>query len=258
LPSLEELVAETTELRLTKGEKDATYLSRMKMLARVRQLSEVNPMLGLRMCRLGIVSPEIYAMQVRAFFEAACELRKRGIDAKPDVMIPGVGTPEEMRITYDAAKAVADAVIAETGVPVPYRIGTMIELPRACIVADALAKTAEFFSFGTNDLTQTTYGYSRDDADTTFIPVYIQKKILKESPFQVLDRVGVGELMRMGIAKGRGTRSDLKIGICGEHGGDPASVMFCDELGLDYVSCSPYRVPIARLAAAQARVHPST
>jgi pyruvate,orthophosphate dikinase len=258
LPSLEELVAETTELRLTKGEKDATYLARMKMLARVRQLSEVNPMLGLRMCRLGIVSPEIYAMQVRAFFEAACELRKRGIDAKPDVMIPGVGTPEEMRVTYDAAKAVADAVIAETGVPVPYRIGTMIELPRACIVADALAETAEFFSFGTNDLTQTTYGYSRDDADATFIPTYIAKKILKESPFQVLDRVGVGELMRIGIAKGRGTRADLKIGICGEHGGDPASVMFCDELGLDYVSCSPYRVPIARLAAAQARVNPST
>jgi pyruvate,orthophosphate dikinase len=131
----------------------------------------------------------------------------------------------------------------------------MIELPRACVVADALAETAEFFSFGTNDLTQTTYGYSRDDADGTFIPTYIEKKILTESPFQVLDRIGVGELMRIGIAKGRGTRPDLKIGICGEHGGDPSSVMFCDELGLDYVSCSPYRVPIARLAAAQARVH---
>jgi pyruvate,orthophosphate dikinase len=256
LPSLETLVAETTELRVMKGEHDAEYVAKMKMLARVRQLSEVNPMLGLRMCRLGIVSPEIYAMQVRALFEAACELRKRGVDAKPDVMIPGVGTDEEMRICYDAAKDVADAVIAETGVPVPYRIGTMIELPRACIVADELAKCAEFFSFGTNDLTQTTFGYSRDDADTTFIPVYIGKKILKESPFQVLDRAGVGELMKMGIAKGRGVRADLKIGICGEHGGDPSSVMFCDELGLDYVSCSPYRVPIARLAAAQARVNP--
>jgi len=258
LPSLEELVAETTELRLTKGENDPTYLARMKWLARVRQLSEVNPMLGLRMCRLGIVQPHIYAMQVRALFEAACELRKRGIDAKPDVMIPGVGTHGEMQMTYDAAKAVADAVIAETGVPVPYRIGTMIELPRACVVADKLAETAQFFSFGTNDLTQTTYGYSRDDADTTFIPVYIEKKILKESPFQVLDRIGVGALMRMAIAKGRGTRPDLKIGICGEHGGDPSSVMFCDELGLDYVSCSPYRVPIARLAAAQARVSAPT
>ena len=148
-------------------------------------------------------------------------------------------------------------MIAETGVAVPYRIGTMIELPRACVVADKLAETAEFFSFGTNDLTQTTYGYSRDDADATFIPTYVTKKILKESPFQVLDRVGVGELMRMGIAKGRGTRAELKIGICGEHGGDPSSVMFCDELGLDYVSCSPYRVPIARLAAAQARVKPT-
>ncbi len=254
LPSLEELVAETTELRLTAGEAAPAYRAKMKMFARVRQLSEVNPMLGLRMCRLGIVSPEIYAMQVRALFEAACELRKRGVDANPDVMIPGVGTPEEMRITYDAAKAVADAVIAEYGVPVDYRIGTMIELPRACVVAGDLAETAEFFSFGTNDLTQTTYGYSRDDADTTFIPTYISKKILKESPFQVLDRIGVGALMRIGIAQGRATRPGLKIGICGEHGGDPSSVVFCDELGLDYVSCSPYRVPIARLAAAQARV----
>ena len=254
LPSLEEMVAETTELRVTKGESDSVYVADMKMLARVRQLSEVNPMLGLRMCRLGIVSPEIYAMQVRALFEAACALRKRGVDAMPDVMIPGVGTKEEMQVTFDAAKAVADAVIAETGVPVPYRIGTMIELPRACVVADELAEIAQFFSFGTNDLTQTTFGYSRDDADTTFIPTYVEKKILKESPFQVLDRIGVGALMKMGIAKGRGTNAGLKIGICGEHGGDPSSVMFCDELGLDYVSCSPYRVPIARLAAAQARV----
>jgi pyruvate,orthophosphate dikinase len=250
-PSLEDLVAETTELRCMKGEASPEYRVKMKMLARVRQLHEVNPMLGLRMCRLGIVQPEIYAMQVRALFEAACKLRKRGVDAKPDVMIPGVGTGSEMRITFDAAKAVADAVIEEQGVPVAYRIGTMIELPRACVVADTLAETAQFFSFGTNDLTQTTFGYSRDDADTTFTPTYISKKILTESPFQVLDRVGVGELMRMGIAKGRGTRPELKIGICGEHGGDPASVIFCDELGLDYVSCFPYRVPIARLAAAQ-------
>ena len=257
LPSLESLVEETTELHLTKGEADPDYIAKMKMLARVRQLSEVNPMLGLRMCRLGIVSPEIYAMQVRALFEAACELRARGVDAMPDVMIPGVGTAQEMRITYDAAKTVADAVIAETGVPVPYRIGTMIELPRACVVADELAEIAQFFSFGTNDLTQTTFGYSRDDADTTFIPTYVQQKILKESPFQVLDRQGVGELMKMGIAKGRGTNASLKIGICGEHGGDPSSVMFCDELGLDYVSCSPYRVPIARLAAAQGSVKPA-
>lgn len=252
LPSLEQLVVETTELRVTSGESDASYREKMKLLNRVRQLHEVNPMLGLRMCRLGIVWPEIYAMQVRALIEAACELRQSGVDARPDIMIPGVGTSREMVITYNAAKAVADAVIQECGIEVPYRIGTMIELPRACVIADELAKTAEFFSFGTNDLTQTTFGYSRDDADTTFIPVYVEKKILPESPFQVLDRTGVGALMRMGIEKGLATRADLKIGICGEHGGDPSSVMFCDELGLDYVSCSPYRVPIARLAAAQA------
>jgi len=251
LPSLEQLLVETTELRLTKGEDDPTYREKMKVLARVRQLHEQNPMLGLRVCRLGILYPEIYAMQVRAIFEAACALRARGVDALPDVMIPGVGTIEEMRVTYDAAKAVADEVIAQLGVAVPYHIGTMVELPRACIVADDLASIAEFFSFGTNDLTQTTYGYSRDDAEASFIPRYLEQKILADDPFQVLDRIGVGSLMRTGVEKGRAQRPDLKIGICGEHGGEPSSVAFCDELGLDYVSCSPYRVPIARLAAAQ-------
>ena len=252
LPSLEDLLVETTELRLREGESSPTYVQKMALLARVRQLHEQNPMLGLRVCRLGIVYPEIYAMQVRAIFEAACGLRERGIDARPDVMIPGVGTREEMQVTYDAAKAVADGVIAECGVAVSYRIGTMIELPRACVVADGLAEIAQFFSFGTNDLTQTTYGYSRDDAEASFIPRYLEKKILKDDPFQVLDRVGVGGLMRMAVEKGRGVRADLKIGICGEHGGEPSSVAFCHDLGLDYVSCSPYRVPIARLAAAQA------
>ncbi|MGD0050356.1 MAG: pyruvate, phosphate dikinase [Vulcanimicrobiaceae bacterium] len=251
LPSLEQLLVETTELRLTKGEDDPTYREKMKVLARVRQLHEQNPMLGLRVCRLGILYPEIYAMQVRAIFEAACALRARGVDALPDVMIPGVGTIEEMRVTYDAAKAVADEVIAQLGVAVPYHIGTMVELPRACIVADDLASIAEFFSFGTNDLTQTTYGYSRDDAEASFIPRYLEQKILADDPFQVLDRIGVGSLMRTGVEKGRAQRPELKIGICGEHGGEPSSVAFCDELGLDYVSCSPYRVPIARLAAAQ-------
>jgi pyruvate,orthophosphate dikinase len=156
-----------------------------------------------------------------------------------------------MQVTYDAAKAVADEVILTRGVEVRYRIGTMIELPRACVVAGELATIAEFFSFGTNDLTQTTYGYSRDDAEASFIPRYLEQKILKDDPFQVLDRVGVGALMRMGVEQGRAARANLKIGICGEHGGEPSSVAFCDELGLDYVSCSPYRVPIARLAAAQ-------
>jgi pyruvate, orthophosphate dikinase len=252
LPSLEQLLVETTELRLTKGTDDATYQQKMAMLRRVQQLHEQNPMLGLRVCRLGILFPEIYAMQVRAIFEAACELRARGVDARPDVMIPGVGTKEEMRVTYDAAKAVADEVIAQRAVVVPYHIGTMVELPRACIVADELAAIAQFFSFGTNDLTQTAYGYSRDDAEGSFIPVYLDKKILRDDPFQVLDRQGVGALMRQGVMLGRGVRPDLKIGICGEHGGEPSSVAFCDQLGLDYVSCSPYRVPVARLAAAQA------
>jgi len=256
LPSMEQLLVETTELRLTKGESDPEYVEKMRVLGRVRALHEQNPMLGLRVCRLGILYPEIYAMQVRAIFEAACELTRRGVDARPDVMIPGVGTREEMQVTYDAAKAVADAVIAEHGCSVTYRIGTMVELPRACVVADDLAQIAEFFSFGTNDLTQTVYGYSRDDAEASFIPRYLEQKILKDDPFQVLDRVGVGELMRMGVERGRGARSDLKIGICGEHGGEPSSVAFCDEIGLDYVPCSPYRVPIARLAAAQSALAP--
>lgn len=252
LPSLEQLLVETTEMRLTRGTENAAYRDKMAMLRRVQQLHEQNPMLGLRVCRLGIVFPEIYAMQVRAIFEAACELRERGVDAQPEVMIPGVGTREEMRVTYDAAETVADEVLCERGVKLEYRIGTMIELPRACIVADELAQIAEFFSFGTNDLTQTAYGYSRDDAENSFIPVYLDKKILRDDPFQVLDRQGVGTLMRQAVTLGRGARSDLKIGICGEHGGEPSSVAFCHQIGLNYVSCSPYRVPIARLAAAQA------
>ena len=252
LPNLESLIVETTELRLAKGEEDKGYQAKAAILARVRELHEQNPMLGLRVCRLGIVYPEIYAMQVRAIFEAATELRKNGVDARPDVMIPGVGTEEEILVTREAAKTIADEIIAKSVVEVPYHIGTMIELPRACIIADKIAEHAEFFSFGTNDLTQTTYGYSRDDAEASFIPFYLAHKILKDDPFQVLDRVGVGSLMKDGVSKGRATRSDLKIGICGEHGGEPSSVAFCHEIGLDYVSCSPYRVPIARLAAAQA------
>ena len=251
LPSLEDLLVETTELRLTLGEQSPEYREKETLLRRVRQLHEQNPMLGLRVCRLGIVFPEIYEMQVRAIFEAACELRRRGVDARPEVMIPGVGTKEEMKVTAQAVKDVADQVLAENGTTLTYRIGTMIELPRACIVAGELAEYAQFFSFGTNDLTQTTYGYSRDDAEGSFIPVYLEKRILKEDPFQVLDRRGVGELMRQAVALGRAAREGLKIGICGEHGGEPSSVAFCDTLGLDYVSCSPYRVPIARLAAAQ-------
>jgi pyruvate,orthophosphate dikinase len=251
LPSLEELLVEVTELRVRGGEATPEYAEKSKLLARVRVLHEQNPMLGLRVCRLGIVYPEIYAMQVRAIFEAATQLRKQGVDAKPLVMIPGVGTIEEIEFTYDAAKKIADEVIAEAGVPVDYKIGTMIELPRACVVAGDLAAKAEFFSFGTNDLTQTTYGYSRDDAENSFIPRYLTLKILKDDPFQVLDQVGVGGLMTMAVTRGREARPGLKVGICGEHGGEPSSVGFCNSIGLDYVSCSPFRVPIARLAAAQ-------
>jgi len=252
LPSLQDLLVEVTELRVARGSDSPDYKIKDAVLQRVLQLHEQNPMLGLRVCRLGILYPEIYAMQVRAIFEAACELKRRGVDARPEVMIPGVGTKEEMQVTRDAAKAVADAVLAEQNCTLDYRIGTMIELPRACVVADELAQFAEFFSFGTNDLTQTTYGYSRDDAEASFIPVYLEKRILKTDPFQVLDRRGVGSLMRDAVERGRSVRADIKIGICGEHGGEPSSVAFCERLGLNYVSCSPYRVPIARLAAAQA------
>jgi pyruvate,orthophosphate dikinase len=254
LPSLEDLLVEVTELRIGRGSDSPEFKIRDAVLHRVLQLHEQNPMLGLRVCRLGIVYPEIYAMQVRAIFEAACDLKSRGVDARPDVMIPGVGTKEEMQITRDAAQAVAAAVLAERNVALEYHIGTMIELPRACVVADDIAQYAEFFSFGTNDLTQTTYGYSRDDAEASFIPVYLDKRILKDDPFQVLDRRGVGGLMREAVSRGRATRPGIKIGICGEHGGEPSSVAFCSQLGLDYVSCSPYRVPIARLAAAQAAI----
>jgi pyruvate,orthophosphate dikinase len=252
LPSLETLLVETTELRLTKGVESPEYKQREAILHRVQQMHEQNPMLGLRVCRLGILYPEIYAMQVRAIFEAACDLVKRGVDARPEVMIPGVGTLREMQVTREAAKRIADDVLRDRGVALSYHIGTMIELPRACVVADDLAQEAEFFSFGTNDLTQTTYGYSRDDAENSFIPRYLEQRILPDDPFQVLDRKGVGALMREAVQRGRSTRADLKIGICGEHGGEPSSVAFCEQLKLNYVSCSPYRVPIARLAAAQA------
>ncbi len=252
LPSLETLLVETTELRLTKGIDSADYREREAVLKRVQQMHEQNPMLGLRVCRLGILYPEIYAMQVRAIFEAACDLVQRGVDARPEVMIPGVGSIREMQVTAENARRVADDVLRERDCKLSYHVGTMIELPRACVIAEELAGVAEFFSFGTNDLTQTTYGYSRDDAENSFIPRYLEQRILPDDPFQILDRKGVGSLMQLAVEKGRDTRKDLKIGICGEHGGEPSSVAFCEQLGLNYVSCSPYRVPIARLAAAQA------
>jgi len=219
--------------------------------AKVDALHEANPMLGHRGCRLGIVFPEITEMQARAIFEAAAEVAKEGVKVKPEIMIPLVSTVAELQLQADLVRGVAAEVIASSGVEIDYLVGTMIELPRAALTADKIAEAAEFFSFGTNDLTQTTFGLSRDDAGK-FLPFYVEKKILPDDPFQVLDRDGVGQLVRMGTERGRSTRSDLKVGICGEHGGEPSSVAFCHEVGLNYVSCSPYRVPIARLAAAQA------
>ena len=221
----------------------------------VARLHEMNPMLGHRGCRLGITDPLISEMQVRAIFEAACALKAEGLNPKPEVMIPLVGTEGEIKILSQLAERIAREVIAEKGVEVDYMIGTMIELPRACIVADQIAKHAEFFSFGTNDLTQTAFGFSRDDIEGKFLPAYIDQRIFEASPFAVLDEDGVGALVRIGVEKGRAARPDIEIGICGEHGGDPKSVDFCHRAGLNYVSCSPLRVPIARLAAAQAQVN---
>jgi len=227
-----------------------------KDLTAVRQsaqaLHEANPMLGHRGCRLAITAPEIYEMQARAIFEAAAAVAKEtGEAVEPEIMIPLIATRKELDILKAMIDRIGAEVMKATGVKVPYMVGTMIELPRAALCADEIAEAAEFFSFGTNDLTQTCFGLSRDDAGS-FLGEYQKQGILEHDPFVTIDREGVGELMRIGAERGRRTRKDLKLGICGEHGGDPASVRFCHEIGLDYVSCSPYRVPIARLAAAQA------
>ncbi|MXX18372.1 MAG: pyruvate, phosphate dikinase [Dehalococcoidia bacterium] len=230
---------------------DAISVEPGRVSQRVLALQEFNPMLGHRGVRLAITYPEIYEVQTRAIIEAACDLRTEGVDAQPEIMIPLVGAAEELARLRERVEAVASQVTAERGVSLDYTIGTMIELPRACVVADQIAGHADFFSFGTNDLTQTTFGLSRDDAGR-FLPDYISQNVLEKDPFVELDRDGVGELMRIGIERGRGVKPDLKLGICGEHGGDPASIAFGHDVGLDYVSCSPYRVLTARLAAAQA------
>ncbi|MCL7415699.1 MAG: pyruvate, phosphate dikinase [ANME-2 cluster archaeon] len=249
LPKHDELLEEYIEL---KASGDSNKLNEVQVLMRrVESLHEFNPMLGHRGCRLGITYPEIYEMQVRAIFEAACELAKDGYDIVPEVMIPLVGHVNEFKVTRESAEAVARQVMDEQGVELNYMIGTMIELPRAAITADEIAVSAEFFSFGTNDLTQTTFGLSRDDAGK-FLPYYVEHGILENDPFVAIDQQGVGQLIKIGVEKGRSTRPELKVGICGEHGGEPSSVIFCHNAGLDYVSCSPFRVPIARLAAAHA------
>ena len=287
LPKYETLLVEVTKLTLARGDpdvlvrtarsdEDQAFLEEVReaaggdlargiealipkkqmLLEAVAASRETNPMLGLRGCRLGILFPEITEMQVRAIFEAACQLAKEGLDVRPEIMIPLAGHVNELKVAREALEAEAKRVMEREGVQVAYKFGTMIEIPRAALTADEIAKYAEFFSFGTNDLTQTTFGYSRDDAEGKFLLDYVEKAILPFNPFQTLDREGVGQLMRVCVQKGRKVRSDLEIGICGEHGGDPASIELCHELGLDYVSCSPFRVPVARLAAAHAKLRP--
>jgi pyruvate,orthophosphate dikinase len=225
----------------------------VELRAKVSQLHETNPMLGHRGCRLGITYPEIYEMQVRAIFQAACDVKKDGLDVFPEVMIPLVGTVKELELTTEMTHRIAKETMAERGVEIEYLVGTMIEIPRATLIADKLAATAQFFSFGTNDLTQMTFGYSRDDAGS-FLPEYVEKKILPKDPFESIDQEGVGQLVRLGTERGRAANENLKVGVCGEHGGDPDSIRFFRSCGLNYVSCSPYRVPVARLAAAQAEL----
>ena len=228
-------------------------MSLEEVKAIVDSLEEFNPMLGHRGCRLGNTYPEITEMQARAILEAALNVKAKGIDVHPEIMIPLVGVLKELQMQANIINETAQKVFAERGETVAYKIGTMIEVPRAALTADQIATVADFFSFGTNDLTQMTFGYSRDDAPK-FLKVYKEKGLIKTDPFEVLDQEGVGQLVKMGTEKGRSTKPELKVGICGEHGGEPSSVKFCAKLGMNYVSCSPFRVPIARLAAAQAAV----
>ena len=242
LPHTEEEIAKLAE---------EMRVSPEKLRHKVESLREMNPMLGHRGCRLGITYPEIYDMQSRAICEAACELLKEGYNVLPEIMIPLVGHVKELSVTRKNVERIAQQIMAEKGVNVSYLAGTMIELPRAALTADQIAREAEFFSFGTNDLTQTVYGLSRDDA-ANFLPFYVKHGLYPIDPFIAIDQEGVGQLMEIGVKKGRAVRPDLKIGICGEHGGEPSSINFCHSIGLNYVSCSPFRVPIARLAGAHA------
>jgi pyruvate,orthophosphate dikinase len=263
LPRMEELLGELSELKMslqhssTIREMDR-LLDRIdekrKLLHQVERLHEANPMLGHRGCRLGMMYPEVTRMQARAIFEAACQLTGQRRQVAPEIMVPLVSTSEELRRQREVIEEVAREVMGEHGMTIDYTIGTMIELPRAALTADQIAEHADFFSFGTNDLTQTAFGLSRDDAGR-FLSAYVEMKVLPEDPFQVLDRDGVGQLVRMGTERGRSVKPGLKVGICGEHGGEPRSIAFCHEIGLDYVSCSPFRVPVARLAAAHAALN---
>jgi pyruvate,orthophosphate dikinase len=253
LPSLEELLVEVTRAQ-TLGKPEKSYRTQLNLLAAVRNLHEQNPMLGLRGCRLGLLFPEIIEMQARAIIEAAVGLKQERVDVRPEIMVPLVGTLEELRRTREVIDRVAQDVFKETKTKVAYLVGTMIEVPRAALTARQIAQSADFFSFGTNDLTQMTFGVSRDDAEGKFLLRYVEDKVLPRNPFETLDRDGVGRLMRFAVEEGREVRPSLSVGICGEHGGDTDSIALCEELGLDYVSCSPFRVPAARLAAAHARL----
>jgi pyruvate,orthophosphate dikinase len=251
LPAHDALLQEVTELRVRAND-PARLKEKERMLAAVESMREANPMLGLRGVRLGIHIPELTRMQVRAIFEAACRCAREGVDVHPEVMIPLTSHVNELKVQRAALEAEGRAVMQEQGMEIDYKFGTMIEIPRAALTANEIARYAEFFSFGTNDLTQTTFGISRDDAESGFLMEYLEKGILPENPFASIDEDGVGKLMEMGVRLGRRARRGLEVGICGEHGGDPQSIWFCHKIGLNYVSCSPFRVPIARLAAAQA------
>ncbi|MCD6426968.1 MAG: pyruvate, phosphate dikinase, partial [Caldisericaceae bacterium] len=253
LPQRERLEKEIEELKKS-GSDPELLAKKEKQLKRSKELSEFNPMIGFRGCRVGILYPEIYEMQVKAIIEAAIQLKKEGHNPKPKIMLPLIGHVNEMKILRERALKVIEEVFEKEGTKIDYQIGTMIEVPRAALTADQIAEYADFFSFGTNDLTQTTFAYSRDDAEATFLPYYLKEKILPKEPFITIDRDGVGKLVRIGVVLGRKTKSSLEIGICGEHGGDPESIEFFHYAGLNYVSCSPFRVPIARLAAAQVAV----
>ncbi|MCS7243973.1 MAG: pyruvate, phosphate dikinase [Candidatus Calescibacterium sp.] len=249
----EEIINKKIEEAKKQGKKEEVE-KYQKMLEKAESLKEANPMLGFRGCRLGIVYPEINEMQVRAIFEAAVKLHKEGQKVNPHIMVPLVGLPKEIEVVKEKLEEVAKRVLQENNVNLEYKFGTMIEVPRACLVANKIAEYVDFFSFGTNDLTQMTFGYSRDDAEAKFIPHYLENNILTHNPFQNLDTEGVGQLMKIAIEKGRSVKNNLEVGICGEHGGDPKSIEFAYSIGVDYVSCSPFRVPVARLAAAQSTI----
>jgi len=249
MPDHEHLALRAAGLRLV-GDRPNELTRIEELMVAVEGLREFNPMLGLRGTRLGIMRPELSKMQVRALFEAACQLVKEGVKVYPEIMVAVTNHANEVKFMRDLIVGVAAEVMEDMGVTLEYKVGSMIELPRAAITADQLAQYSEFFSFGTNDLTQTTFGISRDDAEGKFLLHYVEHGLLPENPFQVIDEDGVGYLIKLAVDRGRQTRPEIEVGICGEHGGDPKSIHFCHRAGLDYVSCSPFRVPVARLAAA--------